>query len=174
MAYTIPSVEPAQNPTLAEIERKSGTNNLLRVMAHRPEAMQAFTNLYGSLMGPGATLDRRTKEMVYLAVSFVNECEYCGLHHRKEGLGAGLSDHEIREIEVETNEHFTAREQAVLLYARELTRTASVSDDLRYRVQELLSTGELVELTMLVGLANFTNRFNNGLAVPLDIPRHVG
>lgn len=174
MPYTIPSVEPAQNPTLAEIERKSGPNNFFRVMAHRPDAMKNFAGLYGSLMGSASVLNRRTKEIVYLAVSFVNECEYCGLHHRKEGLNAGLSEQEIHEIEVEINEHFSQREQAALLYARELTRTASVSDDLRYRTQELFSTDEFVELTMIIGLANFTNRFNNGLAVTLDLPRHVG
>ncbi len=143
-------------------------------MAHRPDAMQQFVRLYDALTGSGSVLDRRTKEMVYLAVSFVNECEYCSLHHRKEALHAGLSDQEIRELEVETNQPFSPREQAALVYARELTRTAAVSDDLRYRVQELFSTDEFVELTMIVGLANFTNRFNNGLAVPLDIPRHVG
>jgi len=27
---------------------------------------------------------------------------------------------------------------------------------------------------MIVGLANFTNRFNNGLAVPIDISRSAG
>ena len=62
--------------------------------------------------------------------------------------------------------HFTPKERAALHYARELTRTASVSDDLRYHAEELFTTDEIVELTMVIGLANFTNRFNNGLAVP--------
>src|SRR5207248_1349990 len=96
MAYTIPGVEPAQNAALAEIERKTGPNNFLRIMAHRPEAMREFNALYGTLMGP-SVLDRRTKEMVYLAVSYVNECSYCASHHVKSGSAAGLSEAEIRE-----------------------------------------------------------------------------
>src|ERR1700722_9214475 len=168
MAHTIKGVEPGLNSAVAEIEKKSGTNNFARLMAHRPEAMQAFMQLYGLLMGPAAVLDRRTREMVYLAVSYVNECNYCASHHVKTGAAAGLSASEIREIEVENNQHFSPKEQAALHYARELTRTASVGDDTRFRAQEMFSNDEFVELTMIVGLANFTNRFNNGLAVPVE------
>ena len=168
MAYTLKGVEPAINQPLADIEKKTGPNNFFRTMAHRPEAMQDFARLYGSLMGPTAVLDRRIREIVYLAVSDVNECTYCATHHQKNALTSGISEHELSEIGTETNQNFSAREQAALHYARELTRTASVGDDLRYRTQELFSTDEFVELTMIVGLANFTNRFNNALAVPLE------
>jgi uncharacterized peroxidase-related enzyme len=174
MAYNIKGVDPEHNRVLAEIEQKSGPNNFLRVMAHRPEAMQDFSRFYGALMGPAALIDRRLREMVYLAVSFVNECSYCTEHHTKTAQAAGLSGGEIREIEVENNQHFSPKEQAALHYARELTRTAAVGDDTRYRAQELFSTAEFVELTMIVGLANFTNRFNNGLAVSTNVSRTVG
>lgn len=174
MAYQVKGVEPAQNPVLASIERESGPSNFFRVMSHRPEAMQHFAKFYESLMGSGALLDGRLKEMIYLAVSFVNECSYSGAVHKRAALAAGISDQELHEIEVENNQHFPAREQAALHYARELTRTASVGDDLRYRVQELFSTDEYVELTMIVALANFTNRFTSGLAVSADITRAMG
>jgi uncharacterized peroxidase-related enzyme len=161
-------VEPANNDKLAELEKKSGgPSNFFRTMAHRPEAMEAFARVYGLIMGPGA-LDRRVKEMVYLAVSNVNECSYCASHHLTGARKAGLTDHEIHEIETEQNQHFTPAEQAALHYARELTRTCAVDESIRYRTQELLSVDQFVELTMVVGLANFTNRFNNGLNVPLE------
>jgi uncharacterized peroxidase-related enzyme len=168
MAYALKALEPVTNPALAEIEKKTGPSNFLRTMAHRPEAMQEFASLYFRLMGPSARLDQKLREMVYLAVSYVNECTYCATHHQKTSKAAGLSEHELGEINTENNQHFSAREQAALHYARELTRSASISDDLRYRVQELFTSDEFVELTMIVGLANFTNRFNNGLAVHLE------
>jgi uncharacterized peroxidase-related enzyme len=168
MATTIKGVEPTQNAVLSEIEKKTGPSNFLRLMAHRPGAMQNFARLYEELMGPTAILDRRMREMVYLTVSCINECAYCTAHHTKAAAAAGLSSTEIREIEVENNQRFSPKEQAALHYARELTRTALVREDLRYRVEELFSHDEFVELTMIVGLANFTNRFNNGLAVPVE------
>ncbi|MDP9053263.1 MAG: carboxymuconolactone decarboxylase family protein [Acidobacteriota bacterium] len=168
MATTVKAVEPARNEALAEIEKKTGPSNFFRTMAHRPEAMQDFARLYADLMGPGARLDRRLREMVYLAVSDVNECAYCAEHHRKTAQAAGISDQEMGEINTENNQHFSLKEQTALHYARELTRNSMVSDDLRYRAQEQFSTDEFVELTMVVCLANFTNRFNNGLAVPSE------
>jgi uncharacterized peroxidase-related enzyme len=168
MATTLKGVEPTNNAALAEIEQTTGPSNFLRTMAHRPEAMQEFARFYATLMGPGGRLDRRLREMVYLTVSYVNECNYCATHHQKTARTAGVSENELSYINTENNQHFSPREQAALHYARELTRTASVGDDLRYRVQELFSTDEFVELTMVIGLANFTNRFNNGLAVPVE------
>jgi uncharacterized peroxidase-related enzyme len=166
MAQTIKGVEPTRSPELAELEAKIGSNNFLRVMAHRPEGMQDFMRFYGTLMGPTALVDRRIREAVYLAVSFVNECSRCISYHTRTGLAAGITASEIRQIETENDRNFSPKERAALQFARELTRTASVGDDTRYRAQELFSTDEFVELTMIVGLANFTNRFNNGLAVP--------
>lgn len=167
MTYTTQGVEPPQNETLAAIEKKTGPNNFLRVMSLRPESMEAFLKLYGNLTGPGS-VDRRIKEMVYLAVSYINECAYCTAHHEKSAPKAGLTVDELRDIKFETNQNFTAKEQAALQYARQLTRTASVDDDVRFHASEHFPGEQFVELTMLIGIANFTNRFNNGLAVPLE------
>lgn len=174
MAYKIKGVEPAINRTLAEIEMESGPDNLLGVMAHRPEAIHDFTLFHNALLGSPALLDRRLREMVYLAVSFVNESSYDTTHHTRSALAASISRTEIREIEVENNQHFIPKEQAALHYARELTRTASAGDDTRYRAQELFSVDEFVELTMIVGLANFTNRFSNALALAGEVSRSAG
>lgn len=167
MASTLKGIEPSHNPVLAEVEKKSGPNNFYRFMAHRPEAMQSFMGLYKNVMGPGV-LDRRLKEMVYLAVSCVNECNYCSSHHIKGARAAGLTENEINEIQRENNQHFNPKEQAALHYARELTRTADVEENTRYTVMELFSTEQVVELTMIVCLANFTNRFNNSLETSVE------
>lgn len=163
-----PGIDPALNPALAEIEQKTGPCNIFRLMAHSPQAMQDFFRFYQTVMsGPGA-IDHRLREMLYLAVSRVNESQYCTEHHSRSARTAGLSDQEIHEIKTEQNQHFSAREQIALQYARELTRTALVDGDLRYQLHELFTAAQCVEITMVVSLANFTNRFNNGLGVPLE------
>ena len=167
MAQAVRGLEPALTDRVAEIEQKTGRSNFLRVMAHRPEAMNDFWRFYGTLMGPGA-VDRRLKEMLYLAVSSINECSYCSEHHLQTARKAGLTDLEIHEIQTEQNQHFSPQEQAALHYARELTRSAAVDSELRHRVEESFSPDQIVEMTMVIGLANFTNRFNNGLGVPLE------
>jgi uncharacterized peroxidase-related enzyme len=167
MVYTTLGTETIENETLLAIEKKAGPNNFLRVMVQRPETMEAFLGLYGNLLGPGS-VERRIKEMVYLAVSYVNESAYCATHHESTGRKASLTEDELHDIKFEINRSFSEREQAALQYARELTRTASVGDSLRFQTSEAFPGDQIVELTMVVALANFTNRFNNGLAVPLE------
>jgi len=167
MGQMVHGVDPANNEALAELERKTGPNNFYRVMAYKSDVLAAFPKLYGSIMGPGS-LDRRLKEMVYLAVSTVNECKYCTAGHLKGARKAGLSEREIEDIESVTNQHFAPREQTALQYAREMTRACADEFGTREHLREHFSDEQLVELTLVVSLANFTNRFNNGLNVQVE------
>lgn len=146
------------------------SSNFYRAMSHRPEARNDFEHFYGTVMGVGS-IDRRLKEMVYLAVSSVNECDYCSAHHAETAGAAGLTERELDDISMETDQGFSAKERIALRYARELTRTAAADLDTRNILQEAFTAEQLVELTMVIALANFTNRFNNGLAVPLENER---
>ncbi|HVW07593.1 MAG TPA: carboxymuconolactone decarboxylase family protein [Bryobacteraceae bacterium] len=163
-------MDPANNPALAEIEGKTGPSNFYRVMANKPDVLASFPRLYSAIMGPGS-LDRRLKEMVYLAVSFVNECEYCTEAHLRGGRKAGLSERVIDDLENETNQNFTLAEQAALHYAREMTRACAEDFDTREHLQEHFNEEQIVELTLVIAMANFTNRFNNGLNTQVEHER---
>jgi uncharacterized peroxidase-related enzyme len=157
-------IEPAQNDFLAELEKKSGRPSFFfRTMANRPEVLKNFVPLYGAIMGPGA-VDRRTKELVYLAVSYANRCAYCTAAHVATGRKAGVSEDEMRALQSEQDHGFTAPERAAIRYARELTRTAQA-----FGTHDALTTHftneQIVELTLVAAMANFTNRFNNGLGL---------
>jgi uncharacterized peroxidase-related enzyme len=167
MGQMVHGVDPANNEALAELERKTGPSNFYRAMAYKPDVLASFPKLYGSVMGPGS-LDRRLKEMVYFAVSTVNECKYCAAAHLKGARKAGLSEREIEDIESETNQHFSPKEQTALQYAREMTRACADEFGTREHLRESFSEEQLVELTLVVSLANFTNRFNNGLNVQVE------
>ena len=169
MAQMVHGVDPANNAPLAELESKTGPSNFYRAMAHKPDVLAAFPKLYGSIMGRGA-LDRRLKEMVYLAVSLVNECNYCTAAHLKGAAKAGLSEHDIEDLRGETNQNFSPAEQTALHYAREMTRACADEFGTRAHLHEHFSDEQLVELTLVIAMANFTNRFNNGLNVKVDQP----
>jgi uncharacterized peroxidase-related enzyme len=161
---TIPLVEPSRNEFLAELERKGKReNNFFRMMAHKPEVLKNFVPLYGAIMGPGA-VDRRTKELVYLAASFANECAYCSAAHKASSKKAGITDDEIRVLETEQYQDFSEAERTAIQYARELTVEASAHEngDALYKI---FNDEQVVEITLVAAMANFTNRFNNGLGV---------
>jgi uncharacterized peroxidase-related enzyme len=155
-------MDPAQDEFLAQLEKKSGKpNHFFRTMANRPEVLKAFVPLYGAIMGPG-TVDRRIKELVYLSVSFANECAYCSAAHTASSKKIGITEDELAALRTEQDPPFSPPERAAIAYARELTRTAD-AEDTRDALNEHFSSEQIVELTLIAAMANFTNRFNNGL-----------
>jgi|SRR5437588_10122434 len=161
---TIRLVEPAKSEYLAELEKKSHReNHFFRMMAHKPEVLKNFVPLYGSIMGPGS-LDRRTKELIYLAVSYANECAYCTAAHLVAAKKAGVSDEEIKALQTEQNQFFSEPERAAIDYARELTREVA-ADESGEKLFSHYNDEQVVEITLVTAMANFTNRFNNGLGL---------
>jgi len=162
MATTIKLVEPAQNEFLADLEKRSNrANHFFRTMANRPEVLKHFVPFYGSIMGPGS-VDRRTKELVYLTVSYTNQCAYCTAAHTATGRKAGVTEDEMRALQSGQDGGFSAPERAAIEYARELTRTADGAQT-RDALNAHYNDEQIVEITLIAALANFTNRFNNGL-----------
>ena len=65
---------------------------------------------------------------------------------------------------------FDGKEKATLLYTERVTRGASgVGEGSLEELKEYYSEGEIVELTLTICLANFTNRFNEALRVEPDL-----
>lgn len=50
--------------------------NLYRVMAHKPEVLEANWNKVKAVMGPNGKLDGLTKEIIAVTVSAINGCHY--------------------------------------------------------------------------------------------------
>jgi|SRR5579863_1152126 len=158
----IPLVEPAQNEYLAELESKGKRENrFFRLLAHKPEALKNFIPLYATIMGPGS-IDRRTKELAYLTASIANECVYCTAAHKPTAKKAGITDEELRAIETEQYQDFTPADRAVIQYARELTTEADANETSQPLFRNF-NDEQVVEITLVVAMANFTNRLNNGL-----------
>lgn len=51
-----------------------------------------------AIMGRQRALDRKTKELIALAVSLTNNCQYCSLAHEAGALMTGASEMEIQEL----------------------------------------------------------------------------
>jgi uncharacterized peroxidase-related enzyme len=164
MPTAVKTVEPDQNEFLASLEAKSKQPNpFFRAMANRPEALKNFVPFYGAIMGPGS-VDRRVKELVYLTCSYANECAFCTSAHVAAGRKAGITEDEMRALQTDQDHSFSAAERAAIRYARELTQSAA-ADESRADLQEHFNDEQVVEITLVAAMANFTNRFNNGLVI---------
>jgi 8-oxo-dGTP diphosphatase len=164
MKPIVPTIDPAQNEFLASLEGPSKKPSpFFRVMANRPEALKTFVPFYGAVAGAGS-VDRRVKELVYLTVSYANHCAFCAWAHEAGATKAGITAEEMQAVRAEQAGHFTPAELAAIGYARELTRTASAAET-RATLLEHFTSEQVVEITLLAAMANFTNRFNNGLVI---------
>jgi uncharacterized peroxidase-related enzyme len=162
MTTAINLVEPAQNEFLADLEKRARRPvHFFRLMANRPEVLKNFVPLYSSIVGPGSVA-QRTKELVYLAVSYTNKCAYCTAAHVASGRKAGVTEEEMHALQAGQEGGFSAAERAAIEYARELTRTADGAQT-RDALNAHYNDEQIVEITMVAAIANFTNRLNNGL-----------
>jgi len=162
MTTAVKMADPAQNEYLAGLEAKGKrANHFFRMMANRPKVLEAFVPLYGAIMGAGP-VDRRIQELIYLTCSYANRCAYCTAAHVASGRKAGVTDEEMQALQAEQDAGFSEPERAAIRYAREITRSADAAtaraDLLRHFNDE-----QVVEITLVAAMANFTNRFNNGL-----------
>jgi uncharacterized peroxidase-related enzyme len=158
-------IDPTENEFLASLEaRAKQPNAFFRVMAHRPEVMKSFVPFYGTVVGPGS-VDRRIKVLAYLVSAIANQCPFCIAANMPSARKVGITDEEIRSIESEQDGGFAPAEQAAIAYSRELTRSATASDARREALSAHFTDEQIVEITLVIAMSNFTNRFNNGLNI---------
>jgi uncharacterized peroxidase-related enzyme len=164
MATALKFVDPSENEFLASLEaRAKQANPFFRAMAHRPEVLKNFPPVYSAVVGPGSVA-RRVKSLVYLACSYANTCPFCIAGNLPGARKAGITEEEIRAVETGQDGAFPEAERAAMAYARELTRTAH-AETTREELRAHYSDEQIVEITLVIGMANLTNRFNNGLGI---------
>jgi len=72
-------------------------NNFWKVLAHDPGLLKRTWEGLKAVMGPG-TLDPLVKEMIYVAVSATNGCEYCTYSHTASARAKGMTDAQLMEL----------------------------------------------------------------------------
>jgi uncharacterized peroxidase-related enzyme len=137
-----------------------------KAMAHNPQALTPFLAFYAAA---GASLDRRLWELVYLRVSLLNGCQYCAQHHVSSSKKAGLGAEDWSALEAEELSRFGREEQIALRYAEKLTKApASVTEEDVAELKQHFREQQVVDLHLLIGLANLTNRFTGPLGLELE------
>lgn len=66
-------------------------NNVWKALARHPATMERFAEEMKAAFAPGK-LDPLTKELVYLAVSIANQCDYCIASHGTMARAKGMTD----------------------------------------------------------------------------------
>lgn len=92
--------DPRIKAVYAEIKQAFGLDfvpNIFKAMANSPEYLELNWARHKAIMQSGK-LERQTKEIIAVAVSAVNNCEYCVNAHTATLKKMGLGDAEITEV----------------------------------------------------------------------------
>ena len=71
--------------------------NFWKYLANSPETLERTWNSLKQVMKEGA-LDSVTKELIYVAVSITNSCEYCTRSHTAAAKKKGATDEMVKEM----------------------------------------------------------------------------
>jgi AhpD family alkylhydroperoxidase len=72
-------------------------NNFWKAIAHDPATLRRTWEDIKQIMAPGA-LDPLMKELIYVAVSVSNQCDYCIASHTVSARKKGMTDDMFKEL----------------------------------------------------------------------------
>jgi AhpD family alkylhydroperoxidase len=72
-------------------------NNFWKALANHPDILKRTWESLREVMQPGA-LDTLTKEMLYIALSITNNCDYCIHSHTASAFAKGMSAAQYQEL----------------------------------------------------------------------------
>ena len=161
----------AASPEVKEIYEKTlrgKPGNVQKALAHRSDMLKNFLPFYASV---GRSLDRKLYEMIYLRVSLINQCHYCTQHHVASSKRVGLSAEDWAALKAGDYSRFSEKEQVALKYVEKLTRMPRDVNDADFvELKKEFPDPQIVDIHMLAGLANLTNRFTDPLGLELEFP----
>ena len=82
---------------IMETRQVDWVNNFWKALAADPVTLRRTWESVKEVMAPGA-LDPLTKELLYVAVSVTNGCEYCIASHTASARKRGMTDEQLAEL----------------------------------------------------------------------------
>lgn len=148
--------------------------NFFRTVAHSPAVVRWLVPFVATIHreGTGSLVDARTKNLVILRTSILNQCKYCIGHNQAFARSLGVPEEVLQELEKDDcsdSDYFAEREKAVIWWTDEVTHnTARYAAECFENLETHFSHAQITELTLLCGMFNMVNRFNESLHVDLE------
>jgi len=127
--FPVPSIEGLPEDLRArilEVQQKSGfVPNVFLAFAHRPDEFRAFFAYHDALMDKEGGITKAEREMIVVATSGANECQYCVVAHGAILRIRAKNPHIADQVAVNYRKaDITPRQQAMLDFAMKVSRQA--------------------------------------------------
>ena len=149
-------------------EKRGKVGNILKVHSLNPQAMKDHADLYVTLMFGKFRLTREERELIPLAVSTTNGCEYC-INHHAEALNNYWKDSGHVKKLVQDFRSLDLPERIIKMfeYAIKLTKTPHTinQNDINALRKCGFSDEDILNINLITSYFNFVNRIALGLGV---------
>ena len=152
---------------LAVHEKSGFIPNVFLVLAHRPDEFRAFMAYHDALMDKAGSLSKAEREMIIVATSNANQCQYCVIAHgailRVRAKNSFIADQiaaNYRKAEI------TDRQKAMLDFAMKVSQRAYEIDDIDFETLKKHNFTEedawdIAAISAFFGMSNRIANFTN-------------
>lgn len=166
--YPVPAIDDLPNDIKAlvmAVQEKAGfVPNVFLALAHRPDEFRAFFAYHDALMEKDSGLSKAEREMIVVATSGANNCQYCVVAHgailrirAKNSLIADQVAVNYRKADL------TPRQVAMLDFAMKVSQRADAIDDADFTA--MLSHGfddeDIWDVAAIASFFALSNRMAN-------------
>jgi len=168
---TYDSVSPANQAIFDNLKKALGfVPNLYATFAYSETALPTYL----ALQNAKSSLSAKAREVINLAVSEVNQCQYCLAAHTALGQMVGFSTEQILDIRSGTAP-FDARLDALARLVRNvaLKRGHADTDVVQAFFAAGWTEGNLVDVMLVIGDKTVSNYLHATTQIPVDFPAAV-
>ncbi|MGY3361866.1 4-carboxymuconolactone decarboxylase [Bradyrhizobium sp. GM0.4] len=144
------------------------TSNLMRTLAHNPEALSRFTPWVSYFCSRLMQLPPRAKEIVILRTGFLCRSGYEWAHHVNTGKRAGLTESEILGIKQGAQAGWSPAEAVLIQAADELIREHFIADATWAELRRHYSEKECMDVVYTAAYYAQLSMVLNTFGVQLD------
>lgn len=144
--------------------------NSIRTMARVPAIARAYTELNKAVMTDYGTVTPELKRLIGYVASFASGCLYCQAHMILASERFGASEERLNSVyDFEDSPYFTDAEKAALAFAHSAASVPNmVTKEVADRLREHWSPEAVVEITAVVALFGYLNRWNDSMGTALE------
>lgn len=134
-----------------------------KVMAHKPEILKNFVDLFHAVMGEGS-VDQFLKWKIAYTVAELLKCEFCISVTAQMLKKLGADDEMIQKIK--TTENLPEDEKIILDLVKDVTTDGHLDHpEIFDQLKTIFKEDQLVEVTSVIGLLNYISRFNSTFTI---------
>lgn len=148
------------------------TPNSLFTMMHRPRIARAFLEMNMSVMeNKGRVTSALKRQIAYLS-SMTTGCRYCEAHAIRAAVRYGSEEDKLQNIwDYKTYPAFSDEERAAFDFAIAASSVPNAVDQqIADNLRKHWDDGEIVEITGVVALFGYLNRWNDSMGTQLEKP----